>query len=75
MSTVKGDGIDDAVESVGSADDSTKQSGANWNDPAVPIGDAPPLPRWPVVAAGLVWLLWIGFLVVIMLSRTDGSAS
>ena len=75
VSTVKSDSVGDAVESAGLANDSRKKPRTDWNDPAVPIGNAPPLPRWPVVVLGLVWLAWIGCLVAMMVSRMEGSAS
>ncbi len=45
-----------------------KKRGVNWEDPSVPIGNAPPLPRWPLVLAGIAWLAWVVFLVVMMLA-------
>ena len=37
-----------------------------WEDPSIPIGNAPPMPRWRVLVAGLAWLAWVGFLVVML---------
>ncbi len=64
----------DAVESKadGSADE-TKPS-VNWADPSVPIGDAPPLPRWPVVLLFSMWVASIAFLVVMMFAFSGGIA-
>ncbi len=36
----------------------------DWADPNVPVGNAPPLPRWPLIVAGIAWLAWVVFLVV-----------
>ncbi len=69
-----GDVSDIAAGSAGLADDPGKKPRTDWNDPMVPIGNAPPLPRWPVVVLGLVWLAWIGCLVAMMVSRMEGSA-
>ncbi|MFH1110910.1 MAG: hypothetical protein V1790_17180 [Planctomycetota bacterium] len=46
-----------------------KKSRVNWDDPTVPVGNAPPLPRWPVVVAGLAWLAWLVFLIALLVSR------
>lgn len=42
----------------------------DWDDPKVPAGNAPPLPRWPLVASGVAFALWLGFLVVMAIVRT-----
>lgn len=47
---------DEAVEA--------KRLGSPWDDPNVPIGDAPPLPRWPLAVFSLAWVGWLAFLVV-----------
>jgi len=40
----------------------------DWDDPNVPVGNAPPsFPRWPLVMAALVWVAWVVFLFVMML--------
>lgn len=36
---------------------------SKWDDPSVPVGNAPPMPRWPVFAWAVAWTLWIVFLV------------
>ncbi|MCH8244017.1 MAG: hypothetical protein IH897_15620 [Planctomycetes bacterium] len=41
-------------------------SPVDWEDPNIPIGNAPPLPRWRFLVAGLAWLAWVGFLVVML---------
>jgi hypothetical protein len=35
----------------------------------VPAGDVPPKPLWPLLAGVGVWVLWVGFLVVMMVVR------
>ncbi len=55
------------------ADGSKKTSGKpriDWEDPTVPIGDAPSIPRWPVVVNAIAWFAWIGFLVAMVASRS-----
>lgn len=41
----------------------TTNGSPDWSDPSVPCGNAPPLPRWPLWIAALVWVGWIGFLI------------
>ena len=40
----------------------------DWEDPKVPVGNAPPLPRWPVYVSGLAWGAWVLFLFFLLLS-------
>lgn len=42
----------------------SKRPRIDWADPNVPVGNAPPLPRWPLIVAGIAWLAWVVFLVV-----------
>lgn len=60
-------------ESSSGADPSSspeKQRGINWDDPSVPIGNAPPFPRWPLVLSAVAWFASVVFLVVMMLGRS-----
>lgn len=43
-----------------------KEPRINWEDPSVPVGNAPPLPRWPLVLFTLAWLAWVMFLVAML---------
>jgi hypothetical protein len=47
----------------------TGGSEPNWNDPTIPAGNAPPLPRWRLVAAAVAFGLWLVFLVAMALLR------
>ncbi|MGD2110871.1 MAG: hypothetical protein PVI86_15945 [Phycisphaerae bacterium] len=38
----------------------------DWSDPNVPIGNAPRLPRWPLVLMVCVWVAWLGFLLTML---------
>ncbi len=40
----------------------------DWEDPNVPVGNAPPLPRWPVYVSGLAWAAWVLFLFFLVRS-------
>jgi len=46
----------------------------DWCDPAVPAGDSPPMPRWPLAVGVAVWCAWVGFLAVMMIVRLRTSA-
>lgn len=55
----------------------SKQSGvdsaagqADLNEPDVPVGNSPPLPRWPLVLSALAWVGWLTFLVLMAVERT-----
>ena len=41
-----------------------EKRGVDWNDPAVPVGNAPPMPRWPLAVLAVAWLGWAVFLAV-----------
>jgi len=38
-------------------------------DNDLPPGDAPPLPRWPLTASIVVYVLWMIFLISMMVLR------
>lgn len=58
------------AEGTGSAAVAEAQSPEDkWADPGIPIGNAPPLPRWPLVLATLAWLGWVVFLAVMAVER------
>ena len=46
-----------------------RQPKIDWADPKVPVGNAPPMPRWPLVVLATMWLSWLVFLVVTVLSH------
>jgi len=48
-----------------------KKSRVNWADPSVPVGNSPPMPRWPVVVTAMAWLAWIVVLIAMLVSRYD----
>ncbi len=51
-----------------SADEERKPR-IDWEDPTIPIGNGPPLPRWPLAVSGIAWFLWIVLMLVMALSR------
>ena len=40
----------------------------NWEDPSVPVGDSPRLPRLPLAVACVIWAGWVVFLFAMMWS-------
>lgn len=65
---------DDNQKTDAATDDSTDETEANkWNDPTVPAGLAPPLPRWPLALAIFAWVGWVVFLVAMTISRQGSS--
>ncbi len=47
--------------------DRRKSPRVDWADPNVAVGNAPPLPRWPLAVATVAWLAWVVFLAIMML--------
>lgn len=45
-----------------------KKDRFNWKDPSVPVGNAPPFPKWPLMLSATLWVGWIVFLFVMMIS-------
>ena len=35
---------------------------SKWEDPSVPAGNAPPMPKWPLAVMLVIWVGWVGFL-------------
>ena len=54
--------------------DEVKKPRIDWADPTIPVGNAPPLPRWPLGVAGLAWLGWVLFLLMMVLSRSPAGS-
>lgn len=49
--------------------DAAAHTKPNWDDPNVPAGNAPPLPRWPLIASAVVFALWVVFLIAMAIVR------
>ena len=49
--------------------DSSNRPRIDWSDPNVPVGDAPSVPRWPLVGAAVAWLSWVAFLITMVIAR------
>lgn len=47
---------------------SSAQGRSIW-DNDLPAGDSPPLPRWPLTAAIVAYVIWILFLISMMIVR------
>lgn len=46
--------------------DELKSPRIDWSDPRTPVGNAPLLPRWPLVVSTIAWLAWVAFLVAML---------
>ncbi|MBU0718294.1 MAG: hypothetical protein KJ749_08605 [Planctomycetes bacterium] len=46
----------------------SEQERGRWADPAVPVGNAPPQPHWPLYVFSAAWAGWLAFLVVMLVS-------
>lgn len=44
----------------------------NWEDPNVPVGDAPPYPKWPLAFFGTLWMGWVVFLAYLFAQGRAG---
>jgi len=40
-----------------------------------PIGDSPPMPRWPLVLFVVAWLGWVGFLAYLAATSPGAGVS
>lgn len=68
----------DSIESGGKASsdgpsDAPDKPRIDWEDPAVPIGDSPPLARWPLAVSTLGWMAWVVFLATMLLTGSVGT--
>jgi len=41
------------------------QTASKWDDPSVPAGNAPAMPKWPLPLMLVVWVAWVGFLAAV----------
>jgi hypothetical protein len=62
-----------AAQAGGSTADEPKPW-INWEDPNIPVGNAPPLPKWPLVLSGFAWLLWVVLVLVLSVAQHSGGA-
>ena len=56
------------------AEKPAKKPKYDWDDPKTPAGDAPPMPRWPLLLAAAAWGAWLIFLVAMMIVRLGTTA-
>lgn len=53
--------------------DTPKNSRVDCADPDVPPGNAPPMPRWPLVLSAVAWIAWLVFLVLMAVERASSA--
>jgi hypothetical protein len=51
------------------AAETPKPPRVDWANPNVPAGNAPPLPRWPLIVSALACGLWILFMAAMAFVR------
>ena len=51
-----------------------KKPVVDWADPSIPVGDSPPLPKWPAVVLGVAWVGWLVFLALMAVSESGPAA-
>jgi hypothetical protein len=44
----------------------------DWADASVPVGNAPPLPRWPWFLSIGAWVAWLVFLLLMLFAGGEG---
>ena len=44
--------------------DETRPGGIDWEDPSIPVGNAPTMPHWRLPVLVLIWLGWVAALFV-----------
>jgi hypothetical protein len=64
----------DKGESDGGSSADEAKPRIDWADPNVPVGDAPPLAKWPLVLLSITWLAWIALLALMAVSHGAGTA-
>ncbi|MCB9851381.1 MAG: hypothetical protein H6817_11830 [Phycisphaerales bacterium] len=42
----------------------------DWADPKIPAGNAPAMPRWPLIVSGAAFAFWLCFLIAMAIVRT-----
>ena len=63
-----------ATDSVGASQEPAKKPRINWDDPDIPVGNAPSMHRWPLIASALVFAAWMVFLVAMAVLRIRTTA-
>ncbi len=62
----------DQGDSHSAEDASTTKHGINWEDPSIPIGNSPPMAKWPIGIWALAWAAWITFLFATLTGAIGG---
>jgi hypothetical protein len=67
--------MDENAGSVGQAKDKDSASPGeskkiDWSDPTVPVGNGPKMPAWTLALSVIVWVGWVVFLLVMVMTRS-----
>lgn len=73
MTTAK----EDTFRADKATDESDSGSGppSVWDDPSVPVGNAPPRSKWPLVLFGTAWAGWVVFLMFMVRAARQATGS
>ena len=52
----------------------SKKPKYDWDDPATPPGDGPPMPRWPLFLGAAAWGGWLIFIIAMAIIRIRTTA-
>lgn len=63
--------VSEATSNQDEASQRVEPPGIDWNDPQVPVGDAPPVSHWPLVVSAVCWFAWVAFLVATLFLGLD----
>jgi hypothetical protein len=50
-------------------DENSLRPSPDWEDPNIPVGNAPPMPAWPLAVSLIAWTGGVVFLLVMMAER------
>ena len=52
--------------------DASRRRGPDWEDPTVPVGNAPDGSRLPLLLWALAWIAWVAFLIAMRFDVAQG---
>ncbi len=65
---------EEKIETASETPKEEDKPAVDWADPSVPVGDSPPLPKWPAVVLGVAWFGWLVFLAFMAASGDNPAA-
>ncbi|UCE61224.1 MAG: hypothetical protein JSU63_05640 [Phycisphaerales bacterium] len=71
---MSGNTNEEKLESASETPKAEEKPAVDWADPTIPVGDSPPLPRWPAIVLGVAWFGWLVFLAFMAVSMGNPAA-